>query len=82
MRNTIDVRIKCVNLQTALSKLTIAYRTFLRTLKVEVQKVQNSEKISIMLYLKPLSMSIDINKANMNIRNMNFEEHMNYLEHL
>jgi hypothetical protein len=50
--------------------------------KVPVQKLRDSELISIMLYSKPLSMSIDINKANVNVREMNFEEFVNYLERL
>jgi hypothetical protein len=50
--------------------------------KVEVQKLRDSELINIMLYSKPREMSIDITKANVDVRSMNFEEFVNYLERL
>ena len=50
--------------------------------KMKVQKLRDSELISIIIHAKPISMSIDISKANVNVRKMNFEEFVNYLERL
>ena len=50
--------------------------------RMEVQKLRDSELISIIIHAKPISMSIDISKANVNVRKMNFEEFVNYLERL
>jgi hypothetical protein len=50
--------------------------------KVNVQKLRDTELISILLRAKPISMSIAISKANVNVSKMTFEEVVSYLERL
>jgi hypothetical protein len=50
--------------------------------KAVVQKLRDSELISILIRAKPIGMSIAISKANVSIRKMNFDEVVNYLERL
>jgi len=50
--------------------------------RMPVQKLRDSELISIIIRAKPISMSIAISKANINIRKMTYEEVVTYLERL
>ena len=45
--------------------------------KVVVQKLRESELISILIRTKPVSMSIAISRANVNLRKMTFDEIVN-----
>jgi hypothetical protein len=50
--------------------------------EVDVEKLRDSELITIMISAKPRAMTIDVAKANVDLHTMNFEEFVNYLERL
>ena len=50
--------------------------------RMKVQKLRDSELISIIIRAKPISMSIAISKANVNVRKMTYDEVVSYLERL
>jgi hypothetical protein len=50
--------------------------------RVNVEKLRDSELITIMISVKPPTMTIDIAKAKVDLHTMNFEEFVKYLEWL